>query len=183
MKFFLVRHHQRTLKNFIMKKLIFVSAILLGAMSVNAQKSVDRLFQKYSDREGFTCISISGNLLNIAARLENEDGKDRDIEARITEVRILTAKDDNDERINFHDEVLKGLDLSDYEEMMSVKESDQDMKMLVRTEGRKVKELLLLTGGEDNALIQVKGDMTLSDARKLCENAKKHHGVTILDVD
>lgn len=166
-----------------MKKLILIGMAILALASCNAQKSVDRLFQKYSDKEGYTCISVSGNLLNIAARLDNEDGKDRDIEAKITEVRILTQKENNDLKINFHDAVMKDLDLSDYEEMMRVKESDQDMRMLVRTEGRRVKEFLLVTGGADNALIQVKGDMTLSDAKKLCESAKKHHGVTILDED
>lgn len=166
-----------------MKKLILIATLIATIISCNAQRPVDRLFEKYSDREGFTCITLSGNLLNIAARLENDEGKDRDIEAKITEVRILAQKEDNDEKINFYDVVMKGLDLSDYEEMMSVRESDHDMKMLVRTVGRKVKELLLVTGGEDNALVQVKGDMTLSDARKLCENARKHHGVTILDFD
>lgn len=157
--------------------------MVLTVLQLNAQRSVDRLFQKYSDKEGYTCISISGNLLNFAARLENDKGKDRDIEAKITEVRILTSKEDNDEKVNFHDVVMKGLDLSDYEEMMRVKETGQDMRMLVRTEGRRVKEFLLVTGGEDNALIQVKGDMSLSDARRLCENARKHHGVTIIDED
>lgn len=155
--------------------------MILTVVQLNAQRSVDRLFQKYSDKEGYTCISISGNLLNFAARLENDHGKDRDIEAKITEVRILTSKEDNDERVNFHDVVMKGLDLSDYEEMMRVKETGQDMRMLVRTEGRRVKEFLLVTGGVDNALIQVKGDISLSDARRLCENARKHRGVTIID--
>lgn len=163
--------------------MILGAAMILIIASCNAQKSVDRLFQKYSDKEGYTCFSISGNLLNIAARLDNDEGKDRDIEAKITGVRILTQKGNNYDKINFHNAVMKDLDLSDYEEMMRVTESDQDMRMLVRTEGRRVKEFLLVTGGEDNALIQVKGDMSLSDARKLCENAKRHHGVTILDED
>ena len=53
--------------------------------------------------------------------------------------------------------LLKILILSKYEEFMRVKESDQDLRMLVRTEGKRFKEFLLIAGGEDNAVIQIKG--------------------------
>jgi hypothetical protein len=46
----------------------------------------------------------------------------------------------------------------------------------VRTEGNVFKEFLLIAGGNDNALIQIKGNLTLGEAKKLSEEAEKDHG-------
>ena len=63
---------------------------------------------------------------------------------------------------------------------MRVKETDQDVRMLVRTEGNRFREFLLIAGGEDNAVIQIKGNMTFREARKFSEDAKKNHGMDIM---
>ena len=63
---------------------------------------------------------------------------------------------------------------------MRIKKSDQDVRMLVRSEGNKFKEFLLIAGGNDNALVQVKGDMTYQDAKKFSRDAEKNHGLNII---
>lgn len=140
----------------------------------SGQKSIDKLFDKYAGREGFTTVNISGNLLNFAASMDDEDGGDN-INARITGIRVLTQNDKSMEVENFLDVVKRDLNDRDYEEFMRIKESDQDLRMLVRAEGRKITEFLLVSGGKENSIIQVKGDMTIKDAKKISENAKKHH--------
>lgn len=162
-------------KTEIMKRTLLVSALLTIISVANGQKSIDRLFEKYSDREGYICITVSGNLLNIAASFEDE-GDDKDIKARITEVRILARKDDDFNDLNFHDIVMRDIDTDDYEEFMRVKETDQDLRVMVKSQGKKITELLLISGGENNAIIQVRGNMTVSDARKMCDHARKNHG-------
>lgn len=164
-----------------MKKLAFTGALLIFMSCANGQRSIDRLFEKYSDDDGFTCITVNGNLLNIEASLDDEDDDDdgRDIKAKITGVRILAQKNHHSEAGNFHEIVIKDLDLHGYEEFMRVKESDQDLRVLVRSQGRRITEFLLVAGGNDNAIIQVKGNMSVSDARRLCDNARKNHGSDI----
>jgi len=164
------------LKLIFMKKLAITAALIIFISNAHAQRSIDRLFEKYSDSEGFTCITVSGNLLNIAADLGDEDDE---IDAKITEVRILAQKEHNSGFVNFHDIVMKDIDLSDYEEFMRVKESDSDLRVLVRSRGKRITEFLLVARGDENAVIQVKGDMSVSDARHLCDNAKKKHGIDI----
>lgn len=80
---------------------------------------------------------------------------------------------------NFYNLVIKDIDLKNYEEFMRIKGSNQDLRMLVRTEGNKFKEFLLIAGGEDNALIQIKGNMTFEEAKKFSVDAKKNHGMNI----
>jgi len=76
---------------------------------------------------------------------------------------------------------MKDIDTKLYEEFMRVRESHQDVCMLVRTEGTRFREFLLIAGGEDNVLIQIKGNMSYSDAKKFSEKAKKEHGVNMFE--
>jgi len=42
------------------------------------------------------------------------------------------------------------------------------------------KEFLLIGGGEDNVLIQIKGNMSMDEAKKFSGDVKKNHGADIL---
>ena len=161
-----------------MKKLFLFVALTITTTIVSGQKSIDALFERYAGRDGFVTLSISGNLFKLACL--NDDDNDNPVPAKITEIRILAQEDDNIKVDNFYDLVINDLNLNDYEEFMRVKKSDQDLRMLVRSEGNKFKEFLLIAGGEDNALIQIKGNMTFKEAKKFADDAKKNHGMNIM---
>lgn len=161
-----------------MKRLLFFSVLMITASVLNAQKSIDALFEKYAGKDGFVTFTISGNLLKLACN--NAEENDNTVPAKITEIRILAQEDENLKVDNFYDRVIKDINLNEYEEFMRVKESDQDLRMLVRSEGNKFREFLLIAGGEDNALIQIKGSMTFKEAKRFSADAKKNHGVNFL---
>jgi hypothetical protein len=162
-----------------MKRLLFFTVLLITASVINAQKSIDALFEKYAGKDGFVTVTISGNLLKLACNT-TEENDDNPVPAKITEIRILAQEDENMKVDNFYDRVIKDINLNDYEEFMRVKESDQDLRMLVRSEGNRFREFLLIAGGEDNALIQIKGSMTFKEAKRFSDDAKKNHGVNFL---
>jgi hypothetical protein len=162
-----------------MKKITLIAVLVLPFMIASGQRSIDRLFEKYSGREGFTSVNIDGNLLNLAASFDDDNG--RDVKAKITGVRILAQKQGYDGDLNFHDLVKRDLDFNGYEEFVRVKESGQDLRMLVRYQGRRITELLVVAGGDDNALIQVKGDMSVSDVRRMSDQMKKKRNTAFLD--
>ena len=158
------------------KSLGIITLILISAIS-KGQKSVDALFEKYDGKDGFVTVTINGNLLKIAAAM-NDDQDNSTIPKDITQIRIL-AQDDKTMKVeNFYHLFVNGLDLTKYEEFMQVKESDQIVRMLVRTEGKKITEFLLIVAGKDNALIQIKGSMSFEEAKKFAEDARKNHGAT-----
>jgi len=163
-----------------MKKVLFIIVISLTITSLYAQRSIDALFDKYAGKEGFVTVTISGDLLKFASCLDDCDDDDSSIPAKVTEIRILAQEDDNLQVDNFYDLVIKGIKVGDYEEFMSVKKTHQDLKMYVRAEGNKFREFLLIAGGEDNAVVQIKGEMTFKEAKKFSEDAKKNHGLNIV---
>jgi hypothetical protein len=163
-----------------MKKLFGIIALVVISAALNGQKSIDALFDKYAGKDGFTTVTINGNLLKLAASLDDEKG-DKSMPKEVTQIRILAQDDEAMKVENFYDLVIKDLDLTKYEEFMQVKESGQAVRMLVRMEGDRFKEFLLIVGGKDNAIIQIKGDMSLAEAKKFADDAKKEHGANILE--
>lgn len=162
-----------------MKKLLLVAVLAISFQLVDGQKSIDALFDKYAGKDGFTTVQINGNLLKLTRFFDNEKSNDENLPAGLTEIRILSQEDKTLNPGNFYDMVIKDIDLQEYEEFMRVKESNQDLRMLVRTEGNRFREFLLIAGGEDNAIIQIKGDLTLDDAKKMSEDVKKNKGLNL----
>jgi hypothetical protein len=160
-----------------MKTLFLSVVIMISTVTVYSQKSIDALFDKYAGKDGFTTVTLNGSLLKLLACSDEDD--ESTMPADVTEIRILTQEDENIKVENFYDLVIRDIDLSKYEEFMRVKETDQDVRMLVRAEGKNFKEFLLIAGGDDNALIQIKGNMSFDEAKKFSGDAKENHGQDI----
>jgi hypothetical protein len=159
-----------------MKRLFLFIAFVTAATLSYGQKSIDDLFEKYAGKDGFTTVTIDGNLLKLVHCFDDND-EDNPIPANITEIRILAQDNDNMNVDNFYDLVMKDINLKNYDEFMRVKKSDQDLRILVRSEGNRFNEFLLVAGGKDNALIQIKGNMTYDEVKKLSNDAGKDHGL------
>ena len=162
-----------------MKRLLVFIVLTITATLIYGQKSIDDLFEKYAGKEGFTTVTLNGNLLKLAHSLGNNEDEDS-LPVDITEIRILSQEKDDMKVDNFYNFVINDIDLNKYDEFMRVKNSDEELRMLVRSEGKKFKEFLLIAGGKDNALIQIKGNMTYAEARKFSKEAEKNHGMNLM---
>jgi hypothetical protein len=149
-----------------MKKIIIgLIGVCLTGMTFAQKDVVSAVFDKYAGNEGFTTVNISGDMLKLFAQAE-EQRRDTTFTSKLSEVRILALEKDCDKpaTIDLRAEVYDKLDKSVYKEMMTVKQSDEDVIILVRESNGRIAELLIIVGGkDDNALIQVKGDMLLSE--------------------
>jgi len=162
-----------------MKRLLVFIALMITSTLIYSQKAIDDLFEKYAGKDGFTTVTINGNLLKLAHCFDDNDDENS-LPVNITEIRILAQDNDSVKVENFYNLVIKDIDLKNYDEFMRVKSYDQDLRMLVRSEGNKFKEFLLIAGGTDNALIQVKGNMTYAEAKKFSKDAEKNHGLNVM---
>jgi hypothetical protein len=162
-----------------MKKLLFTIVLTITASLAYSQKSIDELFDRYAGKDGFTTVTINGGLLKLAHLLGDND-EDNSFPLNITEIRVLAQEDKTMNVENFYNEVIKDIDLKNYEEFMRVKNSDENLRMLVRSEGNRFKEFLLIAGGDDNAIIQIKGNMTYEEAKKFAKDAERDHRLKLI---
>jgi hypothetical protein len=158
-----------------MKKVLWItllSAFLTGAYG---QRSIDELFRKYAGTDGFVTVTVNGSLLRFVNVFGDENDK-CGLNGDINEIRILAQEDKSFKMENFYDIVINDINLKDYDEFLRVKEKDQDLRMLVKTDGDRFREFLLIGGGEDNVIIQIKGNLSLHDAEDLSADLRSEHG-------
>jgi len=151
-----------------MKRLVLALLIVLAPAFLLAQNSaVQKIFDKYGEKDGFTTVMINSGLLKMAA--DFTDDEDMDVLNGIDFIKILAVEDEaNNHDLNFYAEVVPQLKRDAYEELMTVKSSDADVLFLVKKSGNDIRELLLVVGGEDdNALIYIGGNINLKDVAKL----------------
>ena len=99
------------------------------------------------------------------AGVDLDDDELEDVINNLKSIRILTVDDPElNNKLNFFRELEKDLNLNGYEELMVVKESDKDLKFLVKEKGKRIDELLMIGGGPgQNVLISIKGDLDLKN--------------------
>ena len=143
-----------------------------------AQSPADKLFDKYSEKEGFTSVYITQHMFSLFADIDTEEDEDGfvDLVKNLNCIKIISVDDESPDlnsEVNFYDEIMKDFPEARYEELMIVRKKGQDIKFLIRKEGNSIKELLMIAGGtDDNALISIQGDIDLKTISKLSKTMK-----------
>ena len=155
-----------------MKKLL-VTLVLLIPLWVMAQDNspIDKLFNKYANREGFTTVNISGKLLSFASKFDESKSKETAMLEKLSGIRILSVEDkDLNKGLNFYKELEADgfFKNHNYEVLMEVTEKDEVVRFYGRAgEKGKLSELLMVIGGNDNTLISIRGVIDPDDIGKI----------------
>lgn len=169
-----------------MKRLIIIYFFLFLAVAGRAQSNpVDDLFNKYSEKEGFTTVYISSKMFGMFKSQDTVDKELNDMMARLKSIRILAVEDSSlNKNINFYNELSKKLDFSVYVELMVVKEGNDVTKFLIRESGNTISELLVISGGlGGNTLISIRGDLDLKSISGLSKSMGIEQLGTLENID
>lgn len=143
------------------------SVMLISVCSMGQKNGIDSFFARYEGRDGFTTVDISGNLFKLLADT-SEDPELKEVDLDVSSVKVLSVnKEYNSEPINFFEELRNTIERGGYEELMMVKNTGNDVRIMVKTTGRVINELLIVSGGKDNAMVQIKGHFEKKDLVKL----------------
>ena len=93
---------------------------------------------------------------------EHNKDKADDFMGGLKSIRILTLEDKEMYKdLNFYNEIIKELPVSDYKEMMVVTEKNQKIRMLAKENNDRIQEFLMIGGGDDNFIISILGDIDM----------------------
>ncbi len=144
-----------------MKKhlLIILAAFLLA--SCGYDRGVSEAFMKYRFKEGVTTITIPGWVIGMASRFGDLDKDEREILDSIDKVRVLAIENDElNSEINLHEEFYSTLNKNrEYEELLAVHSENDDVTIFGKMDDNIIEEMVILVGGDDNAMIYVKGEI------------------------
>jgi len=154
-----------------MKRMVLTVLIAVFAAATYGQRnSLDDFFDSYSDRDGYTSVTISGDLFGLLSSFDDDpelDGSDK----KITSVRIVSRKKESGfSGTGFLSEIRGVIRRGRYEELITVKDPETDLSIMVKSNGNAIREILVMASGENEAVIQICGNLTREDVERLSEN-------------
>ncbi|WP_321373819.1 DUF4252 domain-containing protein [uncultured Draconibacterium sp.] len=145
-----------------MKRIAFLLLSGLFLMTSCVYESgVSEAYTKYRFKDGVTTVSVPGWVIHLAAGIGDLEDSERDLLESIDRVKVIAVDDDNlNAHIDLHEEFYKKIsEKKDYEQLLVVREEDQNVTIFGRMDESVIEEMVILVGGDDNALIYVKGEI------------------------
>ena len=146
------------------KILLILLALLLVSPVMHSQKSVNQLFNEFSKEKGVIHVNVGNITMTIASLFTDLMG------VRGVEVYSFDECDQSvKERINSAIAALKD---EKYETVVSVNEEKERTKILMKLKDESIREIVVLTSGDEPAMIRIKGKIKPSDIEKVINNNK-----------
>ncbi|AFL84023.1 hypothetical protein Belba_1402 [Belliella baltica DSM 15883] len=160
-----------------MKRSILILFLFLIVSGVQAQDdAIVKFFSKYMDDDRFSRVYISPKMMQMAGGFLKSNEVKSDQEAadlgelitKVRGIRILTAEKINGKPL--YTEAMSTLTKNKYEELMDIQDKSSSVKFMVREEGGRVRELLMITGSTENfTLLSMLGNFTYQDLNILAD--------------
>ena len=156
-------------------KNIFFAILFLGfsQVGVSQMDAITKYFDQYKEDTRFTMVEVSPKMFQMIANLAQEEIKDKEVLEMLSEMqglKILTTEHSPNE---FYKEALNKINTNEYEEFLTVRDGDQNVRFMVKDQdnGNIVNELLLLVGGDDEfVMLSFAGKIHLDKVAKLAKN-------------
>lgn len=142
-----------------MKKLILSLLTLSLGLTLFAQPAgFDRLYYQYRGEEGVVALRVPGFVMRLAASLGDLEGEEKALLRSMRSVTVLTIEDTyRYPGLNFTEEIK--LDGDQYRLLMEVHDGHEDVLIAAREKNGKVRDLIVVVGGDENVLVHVRGRM------------------------
>jgi len=157
-----------TLIRTVMKRILFLLVLTLCTAALSAQREgLENFFSRYSGLEGYTSVTINGNLFGLFAKVD-DDPELKDLANRITSVRIVSSENGKPHPgVSFASELGNVIRRGGYEELVKVKSDGDDVLILVKTTGETIREILIVSSGDEEAVIHIQGSLRQRDVDNL----------------
>lgn len=153
-----------------MKKIIMGLMVMTASVAVQAQDAVSKFFTKYQNDESFSQVNISSKMFSLMANLDVENAEDQEVVNMISKIKGLRilAKEQTRNSRELYKEALGMIPAKDFEELMTVRDKDKDMKFFIKEAGGKVSELIMIAGGnEEFMVLSLFGEIDLKQVSKI----------------
>ncbi len=158
---------------------ILAVSLLLPAIVTAQQGSIDKLFEKYAGKEGFTSVNISSDMFKLAAGMTAQNDQDKaqeinDIVNQLTGMKILVCNPGSTKvsKSDFIQEVEKTIPMKQFSELMTVQEKDSKVRFLTKPgSNNKISEMIMIAQNKDEIVVMsFTGDLDLEGIGKLSRN-------------
>jgi hypothetical protein len=139
-----------------MKQIIVTVALLMFASVAFSQDAITKFFTKYQNDESFSQVTVSSKMFSLFTQMDAENAEDKEVLEAISKLkglRILGKSDARNAR-DLYKEAFNLIPVKEYEELMSVRDKDKDMKFYIKETGKgTISELLMVMGGNTEFMV------------------------------
>jgi len=154
-----------------MKKLVTGAVIMVLSVAVQGQdNAVSKFFSKYQNDESFSQVTVSSKMFSLFTNMDVEKPEDKEVLDAISKIkglRILGKEKTRDSRA-LYKEAMSMIPQKEYEELLTVRDKDKDMKFFIKEAGGKISELVMVMGGnEEFMVLSLFGEIDLKQMSKI----------------
>jgi hypothetical protein len=153
-----------------MKRIVAVVFLMAMISSAYAQDAISKFFSKYQDDQSFTQVNVSSKMFSLFTNMETDDPDDKEVLQAISKLkglRILHKENTSDARA-LYKEAFALIPVKEFEELMSVRDKENDMKFYIKESGGKISELVMIMGGAKNFMVMsLFGEIDLKQVSKI----------------
>ena len=147
--------------------LLLLPMLLLGAGAFAQDDAIGKFFGKYVDDSRFTVVSISPKLFRLLSKV-SWDCVSSDLKQTVSKLQSLRILSTETTPQAFYKEALTRIDRKEYEELITVRSSKDNVHFLVKEEGGIIHELVMVAVDEDGfTLMSFVGDIDLDKMSRL----------------
>jgi hypothetical protein len=138
-----------------MKKIIAAVGLIIIVNGAFAQDAISKFFSKYQADDTFSQVTVSSKMFGLFTNMEADSPEDKEVLDAISKLKGLRilAKEDARNARTLYKEAFALIPAKDYEELLSVRDKDKDMKFMIKESGGKISELLMVMGGNENFMV------------------------------
>lgn len=147
-----------------MKKILVIATITLITQLSYGQQKMDQLFNNFRSESDVTSLKINKMTMKLAGLFTETMGVDG--------IEILEFNDCGQNVKERLETAIKNLKDPDYETMVKSNKNDSHTKILIKIKKDKIRELVVLTTGDDYALIRIKGNIDPKNMEQVISDHK-----------
>jgi len=138
-----------------MKKVMAVGVLMIATTGAFAQDAISKFFSKYQSDESFSSVTVSSKMFSLFTNMDAENPEDKEVLEAISKLKGLKilGKEDARNARELYKEAFVLIPIKEYEELMSVRNEDKDIKFYIKESAGKISELLMVMGGNEQFMV------------------------------
>jgi len=165
------RKEIENLKQRNMKKFVVGVVMIMLSIAVQAQdNAISKFFSKYQGDESFSQVTISSKMFGLFTNMDADKPEDKEILDAISKIkglRVLAKQEARNSR-ELYKEAMTMIPVKEYEELMTVRDKDKDMKFFIKEASGKISELVMVMGGnEEFMVLSLFGEIDLKQVSRI----------------
>lgn len=148
-------------------KILALMVFALLAAGLQAQTTLNELYREFAGAENVTKVNLNGLALMLARPFMEDQSS-----GKLTSIRVLSLEECRQEvkerfsraALSFRDE--------EYELFLNANDKDEKARIFVKIEDEVIREMVIMTMGDDPALVHLKGKFRPSDIDEMSNGGR-----------